>query len=254
SCYTAHPNPPTQWPPTFPHTLGPVRPTDSSQSIISKFNIPPGLPDPAAFIERHLVDPETSKPFRLLPAERGFLEHALAIDADGRLRFPELVYGAPKKSGKTGFGAIFVITLLLLHRGRFAEGYCAANDLEQAQGRVFEMCRRIVEASPLLRGEAKVGMDRITFTSSGSTIRALASDYASAAGGHPTISVFDEAWAYTSERARRLYDELVPVPTRKISCRLIVTYAGFEGESELLYELYRRGLPQPQIPPTLHPA
>src|SRR5262249_38351235 len=96
------------------------------------------------------------------------------------------------------------------------------------------------------------GADKITFPATGATITALASDYASAAGGHPTISVFDELWAYVSERARRLYDELVPVPTRQVSCRLTVSYAGFEGESELLQELYRRGLAQPEIAPSLH--
>ena len=32
------------------------------------------------------------------------------------------------------------------------------------------------------------------------------------------------------------------------SCR----YAGFEGESELLYELYKRGLAQPEVGPSLH--
>jgi hypothetical protein len=35
---------------------------------------------------------------------------------------------------------------------------------------------------------------------------------------------------------------MVPVPTRKISVRLTVTYAGFSGESELLEGLYKRGL------------
>jgi hypothetical protein len=54
------------------------------------------------------------------------------------------------------------------------------------------------------------------------------------------IAIFDELWAYTSERLRRLFDELVPPPTRLIACRLTVTYAGFEGESGLLEELYRR--------------
>src|SRR5262249_46884147 len=208
--------------------------------------------NPAVFIERHLVDPETGKTFKLLPAEREFLKHALATDPDGRLLYPELIYGAIKKSGKTGFAALFVITVLLLYGGRYAEGYCVANDLEQAQGRVFEMIRRIVEASPFLRRDAKVTGDRITFASTGATVRALASDFASAAGGHPTISVFDELWGYASERARRLYDELVPVPTRQISCRLVVSHAGFEGEGQLLQELYNRGLAQPQVGPSLH--
>jgi hypothetical protein len=40
---------------------------------------------------------------------------------------------------------------------------------------------------------------------------------------------------------------MVPPPTRKIACRLTVTYAGFEGESVLLQDLYKRGLQQPQV-------
>ena len=31
-----------------------------------------------------------------------------------------------------------------------------------------------------------------------------------------------------------------------------MTYAGFDGESELLEELYKRGLAQPQVGPDLH--
>jgi len=205
--------------------------------------------NPVSWIETHLIDPETGKAFKLLPAEKEFLKLALAIV---RLLYPELIFGAIKKSGKTGFASIFVLALLLLFGGPYAEAYIAANDFEQAQSRVFEMIRRIVEASPLLRGEAKISADRITFAATGATIRVLASDFASAAGGHPTISVFDELWGYASERARRLYDELVPVPTRQISCRLVVTHAGFEGEGQLLQELYERGLKQPQVGPSLY--
>jgi hypothetical protein len=64
--------------------------------------------------------------------------------------------GAPKKSGKTGFAALYMLTMVLLFGGRFAEGYALANDLEQAQSRVFQAIKRIVEASPLLKREAKV--------------------------------------------------------------------------------------------------
>lgn len=206
---------------------------------------------PIRFIEQVLVNPETGKPFELLDAEKHFLRHAFKLDDDGRLVYPEMVYGAIKKSGKTTFAAVVVVVMVLLFGGRYAEAYCIANDLEQAQSRVFEQCRRMVESSPLLRREANITARQITFAASDATITALDSDYASAAGGHPTISVFDELWGYTSERSRRLWDEMIPVPTRKISCRLVVSYAGFEGESELLYELYQRGLQQPQVGPSL---
>lgn len=208
--------------------------------------------DCAAFINECLRNPETGQPFELLDAEIEFLKHALLTGRNGRLLYPQLIYAAIKKSGKTVFGAIFMITTIVLYGERYAEGYCVANDLEQAQGRVFEMIRRIIEASPLLKSEAKIGADKITFPGTGATITAIASNYASAAGGHPTISIFDELWGYTSERSRRLWDELIPVPTRKISCRLVVSHAGFAGESVLLEELHQRGLTLPLVGPDLH--
>ena len=45
---------------------------------------------------------------------------------------------------------------------------------------------------------------------------------------------------------------MVLVPTRKISVRLTVSYAGYEGESKLLEELYRRGLAGEEIAPGLY--
>ncbi|MBK5197741.1 MAG: hypothetical protein JJE37_05605 [Methyloceanibacter sp.] len=64
----------------------------------------------------------------------------------------------------------------------------AANDLEQAQGRVFQALRRLVEASPLLRREAKIVANKISFPATGAVITAISSDYAGAAGANPTLS------------------------------------------------------------------
>ena len=208
--------------------------------------------DPVAFIETVLHDPATGEQFKLLEAERQFLAHAFQTDASGRLLFPEQVYSAPKKSGKTGFAAMHMLTTVLLFGGRFAEAYLAANDLEQSTARVFQAAARIVEASPLLKREAKITAERITFPAfHNATVTAIASDYAGAAGANPTISVFDELWAYTSERSHRLFDEMIPPPTRKTACRLTVTYAGFSGESLLLEGLHKRGMAQPEVGPSL---
>jgi phage terminase large subunit-like protein len=208
--------------------------------------------NPCEFIEQFLVDPEINKPYKLLAAERLFLQHMFTLDADGRLLYSTSIYSAIKKSGKSTFAAMIVITMILLFGGRYAEGYICANDKEQATDRVYEICRRIVEASPLLQRETKITNDRILFPATGATITPLSSDYASAAGGHPTIAVFDELWGFSSERSRRLWDELCPVPTRKISCRLVVSHAGFENESPLFEELYQRGLALPLIAPDLY--
>ena len=203
--------------------------------------------NPDVFVDECLINPETDKPFELFEAERVFLRAAFQLGSNGRLLFPLLMFCAIKKSGKTVFGGIFVVTLMVLFAERFAEAFCIANDLEQAESRVFEMRRRIIEASPLLRRAVRVRADKIEFADTGAKIIPVAGDYTGAAGAHPTISVFDELWGFTSERARRLWDEHVPVPTRKISCRLVVSHAGFENESELLHELYLRGLRQEKI-------
>ena len=58
----------------------------------------------------------------LLDAEREFLKHAFKLDANGRLLYPEQVFGATKKSGKTGFAALFMLT----------RSCCTAADLQRA--------------------------------------------------------------------------------------------------------------------------
>jgi hypothetical protein len=206
---------------------------------------------PWEFIEEALVDPETGKAYRLLDAERAFLSFAFLTGEDGKLLYPEQVYAAPKKSGKTAFAAMHALCTVLLYGARYPEATFCANDLDQSVGRVFEAARKIVECSPWLKRQAKISADKITFTTIGGTIRAIASDFAGAAGGSQNIAVFDELWGFVSERGRRLFDEMIPVPTRAISCRLTVTYAGFMDESVLLEELYKRGMALPEVGPGL---
>jgi phage terminase large subunit-like protein len=208
--------------------------------------------DPVQFVADVLVDPETSRPFTLYDAQRRFLREAFRLARDGRLLYPELVYSAPKKSGKTATAAMAMLYAVCVLGGRFAEGYCCANDLEQSSSRVFQAAARIVGASPILARDAKIGATKIEFTKTGSTIPALANDYRGAAGANPTFTTFDELWGYTSESSHRMWDEMVPPPTRKIAARLTVTYAGFEGESDLLEALYKRGLKGEEIAPGLY--
>ena len=161
-------------------------------------------PSAAAFIETTLVDPETGALFVLNDAEREFLEHAFELTPDGRLTHPELVFGAIKKSGKTGFAACIVIFVVRVLAGRFGEAVLCANDAEQSVGRVFQACARIIAASPMLTSDAVITANKITFRSTGATITAIASEFAGAAGSNANIVCFDELWGFTSERSHRL--------------------------------------------------
>ena len=195
--------------------------------------------DIVAFAEAEYVLPQTGQPIKLLEHQKRILRDVFTRDADGRFPYQTVMYSCPKKSGKTQIGGL-VAEWFALSEEPYNEVYCPANDQEQSQGRVFRAAARSIQSNPRLRS-VKVGQSTIAFPN-GTTINALASDYAGIAGANPGLTIWDELWAYTSERARRLYDELTPVPTRKNSMRFIVTYAGIEGESNLLEELYEQGM------------
>ena len=207
--------------------------------------------DPVAFVTEVLVNPETGEPFELYPEQVTFLRTALTLTPGGRLPYTELVFSAPKKSGKTAIAAMIAIYMAVVIGGKFGEIYCLANDHEQAASRVFQAAVRIIEASPLLRDIAKVTANRIELRSTGTVIQACASDYSGFAGANPSLTICDELWGFVHESSRRLFDEAVPSPTRKVSARLTVTYAGFEGESDLLEGLHKRGIEGVEVAPDL---
>jgi phage terminase large subunit-like protein len=145
-----------------------------------------------------------------------------------------------KKSGKTFLAGCIAIKEAVTRAD--AEVVCVANDEEQAQSRVFATCVALCQKNPELRASVvRITANEIRF-SNGSVIRAVASDYKGAAGGRQVLTVFDELWAYDSERMTRLFEELRPPPTEHESYLLIVSYAGFTGESTVLQKLYERGL------------
>jgi phage terminase large subunit-like protein len=208
--------------------------------------------EPVRFINEVLRNPKDGQPFELFDAQKQFFKYAWQTGDDGRLLYPEQCIGWVKKTGKTSTAAMHGLTTMLVFGGRYAEGYCISNDLEQAQGRVFTAIRQICESSPLLRRETAITQSRISFPQTGAVIQALGADATSAAGAHPCWASADELWGFQTERSRRLFDELVPVPTQRISVRLTTTHAGYSGESQLLQEMYNKGNALPEIAPGLH--
>lgn len=194
--------------------------------------------------------PETKAPIKLASHQAAILRHVLTLGPDGRLPYSEVIWSGPKKSGKTTIAA-----LVAEYFGLFIESpnevYLCANDLEQSQGRVYKALSQSVKLNRHLTNRADVQV-RITRFDNGTELTALPSDYAGAAGSNHGLSIFDELWAYVSENSRRLWDEMTPPPTRRLAMRLTVTYAGFEGESELLEEFYKRGQKGDPVPDLAH--
>ena len=178
-------------------------------------------------------------PIRLAPHQKSLLRLLERRRPDGRHAFTTVVYSAPKKSGKTTVAAL--VARYRAETGLRQEIVCAANDLEQAQGRVFQAIRTSIELNEHWERHWETTHRVLRHRASGSVIRAVPSDFKGEAGGNHSMAVFTELWGYETEAARRLYEELTPVPTRD-STRLVETYAGFEGEADLLWDLYEQGV------------
>ena len=127
-----------------------------------------------------------------------------------------------------------------------SEIYLVANDLEQAQQRAFEDITHHLIHSNLGAPTAKVAR-----FDNGSFIQTLAQHYSSAAGSRPSLVMYDELWAYVSERSRRMWAEMTLSPTVPNAMRVIVTYAGYEDESDLLYDIYKKAFVNGQVVPEL---
>lgn len=180
---------------------------------------------------------------KLLPEQRRILSVAMTPNEEGILPYTTVLFSTTKKSGKTTIGAS-VAAWGAEEMEPGTEVYVIANDLDQAEGRVMRDVKFHVEhwnlGKPPSR-RAKITQYRIEYPN-GTFIQALAQAYRSAAGSRHSITVWDELWGVTSELSHRMWDEMTPIPTVPNSLRFIATYAGFENESDLLWQLYLSGV------------
>lgn len=200
--------------------------------------IAPGIVD---WAHRDYFIPETNYKIRLQPVQKCFLRYGFE---NPNQEFTTYLYSTIKKSGKSAIAGL-VGRYKAEFSGPKAEIYYIANSKDQAKDRSYESALTSLELSPgfnrdkrELPGKWKIVVREATHIPTDSFMRAIATDYEGAAGGNPTATFFTELWSFTSERMKRLWDELTPVPTRR-SIRYVETYAGFKDESEILWGLYK---------------
>jgi len=187
---------------------------------------------------------EDKQPLILEDHQRRILTEAFRQDENENFLYKTIIYSAPKKSGKTAINALVCLWWAYTVQPP-DEIIIAANDLEQSTSRAFDAAKGFIrrflvhnhkrsEERPSIMGKLLIELKN------GTTIKAIPGDYTGEAGANQGLVSFDELWGFMSEKSRRLYEELTPVPTRKHSVRFISTYAGWTGESELLESLYGR--------------
>lgn len=155
---------------------------------------------------------------------------------DGNPAARNVLDSRSKKQGKSALAG--AVALYMATRQPYAEVVIAAADKDQARDRVFRSTLYAVDHGPLRR-HARLYKDAIEFDH-GSVIQAIPNDWKGAAGGDYSCVVYDELWTATLESERRRYDELVIPPTQPDGVRWIASYAGFEGESELLEDVWKQ--------------
>ncbi len=205
--------------------------------------------DFVTWAEDHFRIEETEEPIILARHQKSALRYLLQRDDDGAFKFKTIIYSEPKKGGKTTISGA-VIRWAAETWGKFGEIYCVGNDAEQARERGYKMMSQSIQLEPgfrpsgqaagsgILRGKWIVKSKEAYCITTGTKVKAVAADYKGEAGANPVLTVWTDVWGIIHKDANRFWAEMAPSPTREHSIRWVETYAGYEGESELLWTLY----------------
>lgn len=160
------------------------------------------------------------------------------LDRVGKFPYDSVIWSQPKKHGKTQTCAA-VASWFAVHCEPPNLLMTLASNQEQSAGLIFNS---LVPTMYAVGGKVPntTTSTPIIRLPNGTVIRAIPNNYAGQAGGNQGFTGWSELWTYKSERDRRLWEEMPPVPTRWNSIRWVETYAGFEDESELLIDQFSR--------------
>ncbi len=196
--------------------------------------------DPVGWIEREFFIPETKGPLQLQPYHRAVLREALRCDENGDFVYSLVLWSDLKKSVKSTIAG--AVTLFLAWHHEWETARVIGNDLRQANSRSFFYIERAIKLNPRLKSRCVTKNYKISLPNN-TTIEAIPVDPDGEAGGGDLIVCFTELWAAKNEAAKRLWTETTLSPLKYgRSLRWCETYAGFDGESPILEQLYEQGV------------
>ena len=179
------------------------------------------------------------KPFKLLQWQIDFIHQVFGnLDEEGYRIYRKVYIEIGKKQGKSEFGALIALWLLLFDKENSAEVYSAAADRDQASI-CFNIAVRMIEQSPALSERCHIIKSRKTITSkkNGGIYRVLSSEAYSKSGYSISGVIFDELWCQPN---RNLYDILSEGSgaARRQPLTVYLTTAGWDRES-ICYEVHK---------------
>lgn len=195
---------------------------------------------PVQWIESNFWIPETNGPIKLEPYQKAVIEEALRRDEHGDFVYSLILYSDIKKSAKSTIAA--AVCLYLAWHTPWETVRVVANDLKQADSRTFFYIERAITLNPELREQCSTRRYHIELPNH-TTIDAIPVDPKGEAGGGDLVTCFTELWAFKNEAAKRLWSETTLSPLKfGRSIRWCESYAGFDGESPVLEQIYETGV------------
>ena len=199
------------------------------------------LLDPVLWVEKNFYIPELTGPLELQPYQKAVLRESQRKDENGKFIYSIVVWSDIKKSAKSTIAA--AMALYIAHLRQWGSIKVIANDLKQADSRVAYYLRRAIELNPRMRDSIKQVRYKTTIQSNNSTVEALPVDPSGEAGGNDDLIVFSELWAAKNKAIQTMWTESTLSPTKfGYSQRWCETYAGRNGESPILEQLYIQGV------------
>lgn len=196
------------------------------------------IPNVCDWAEDRFYIVETKRPIKLEPVQKAVLDIFFERRADGRFRWNTGLYSTIKKSGKTTVAGL-VQRWAAECWGDFGEIYHMGNKRDQAKDRAFKITRYSIELSPQHeRVDWDIQALKMTYLPNRSFIEAMPVNAAGSAGGNQRLTTWTEFHGYAYEEHERMFAEMQPVPTQPISFRFVESYAGYDGESLLLRDLW----------------
>lgn len=207
--------------------------------------------DLVTWIKRNFFIPETKNDHKLKgriglqPYQEDVLREALSTDENGYFKYSLIVWSDIKKSAKSTICA--AVNLARSWHAEYGEFYIIANDLKQADSRVAHYLRRAVQLNPEMHKKVRTPGYKINLPS-GSFLEAIPIDPSGEAGSNADMISFSELWGANEDAKQNMWAEMTLSPTKHgKSFRWIESYAGFTGESLLLYSLYDLGVKQGRL-------
>ena len=201
--------------------------------------------DICSYLEKQFYIVETKRPVILEDWQKErILKPLFSVDDSTGLRKHTLgLLGLPKKNSKSTMAAM-IANYFLFQDEDFGELLLTANSKEQSSWIIFDKLKKSLLMNREQFKWVKIFDDVIENKRTNTVARVVAPNYKTSSGMNPNLVIFDELWAYEdtdSRNARKFFDEMTTVPTRKQPLTIIVSYAGHDEET-LIYEIYKRGL------------